>query len=187
MNGKERIALGSGKLYIMEITDVAGGAIPEDSEIEKAENLLGLIQGGASVEYSAEFYEASDDLGLAKRAMMTNEEVTLKTGIMTWCGNTLAKICSTARVTDDTVTGRRTVKIGGIANQNGKIYLLRFVAIDAQEGDSRVTIKGTNKTGFTLNFTKDKETVIDTEFKSVPIDDEGTLLIYTEEIPKASA
>lgn len=31
----------------------------------------------------------------------TEEEATLKSGIMTWCGKTLERLCSTARVTDD--------------------------------------------------------------------------------------
>ena len=32
---------------------------------------------------------------------------------------------------------------------------------------------------------KDKETVIDAEFKAVPHDSEGTLIVYEEEIPAA--
>ena len=56
----ERIVLGSGKLYIKEFVDT----IPQDSDIEQDENLLGLIQGGASLTYTPSFYEAKDDLGI---------------------------------------------------------------------------------------------------------------------------
>lgn len=173
----EKIVLGSGKLYIMEFT----GTVPTDLLFEVEDNLLGLIQGGASLEYKPKFVEAKDDLGLASKTVLTDEEVTLKSGIMTWCGKTLKKICATARATE--AAGKRTVKIGGISNQDGKKYAIRFVYLDAIDGDMRVTIVGNNQAGFSFKFAKDKETVIDAEFKAQPIDGEGTLIIFDEEIP----
>ncbi len=175
----EKIILGSGKLYILEST---GDTLPGDEDLEKEENLLGLIQGGATLEYRPTFYEAKDDLGLVSKIILTDEEVVLRSGIMTWCGKTLAKLCSTARITE--ANGRRTVKIGGVGNQDGKQYVLRFVHEDPVDGDIRVTIVGSNQAGFTLAFAKDKETVIDTEFKALPMDSEGTKIIYEEEIPE---
>lgn len=174
----EKIVLGSGKLYIDEFT----AEIPENTIIETDEKLLGLIQGGAELEYKPKFYEAKDDLGLATKVIMTEEEVTLKSGIMTWCGNTLAKLCSTARVTE--AAGKRTVKIGGLGKQDGKKYVIHFVHEDAQDGDIRITIVGNNQAGFTLKFAADKETVIDAEFKAMPLDSDGTKIIYEEDIPK---
>lgn len=175
----EKIVLGSGKLYTSEFT--SGSAIPDDATLEVEANLLGLIQGGATLEYKPTFYEAKDDLGLAKKTILTDEEVTLKSGVMTWCGKTLAKLCATARVAE--ALGKRTVKIGGVNNQNGKMYVIRFVHEDAIDGDIRVTIVGNNQAGFTLAFAKDKETVVDAEFKAQPQDSDGTLIIYEEEIP----
>jgi len=172
----EKIVLGSGKLYITEFT----GEIPENSDIETDSNLLGLIKGGASVEYKPEFYTAEDDLGLAKKTVLTKEEAALKSGLITWCGKTLKKLCSTARVTEN--GNVRKVKIGGAGNQDGKSYLIRFVHKDAVDGDVRVTIVGKNQAGFTLAFLADKETVVDAEFKAQPNDKEGTLIIYEEEI-----
>ncbi len=110
----ETLTLGSGKLYIDEFS----GTIPENTAIETEEKLLGLIQGGATLEYKPEFYTAEDDFGLVQKTIITKEEVTLKSGLCTWNGNTLAKLCQTARVTD--AAGKRTVKIGGRANDNGK-------------------------------------------------------------------
>lgn len=178
----EKIVLGSGLVYITEYS----GTIPEDSVIETDENLLGLIQGGATLEYKPEFYTAEDDLGRAKKTRMTKEEATLKSGIMTWCGKTLKKLCATARVTDDNTKKRRTVKIGGTGNQDGKKYLIRFVHSDPEEGIIRVSIVGSNQAGFSLAFVKDKETVIDAEFKAQPQDNEGTLILYDEEIAGAT-
>ena len=43
-------------------------------------------------------------------------------------------------------------------------------------------IVGQNEAGFTLAFAKDKETVVDAEFKASPMDSEGTLIHYEEEI-----
>ena len=51
----ERIVLGSGYLYISEF-DSKTKAIPTNEEIEKDENLLGLIQGGAEVTYKPSYH-----------------------------------------------------------------------------------------------------------------------------------
>ncbi|AGK95408.1 hypothetical protein [Clostridium pasteurianum] len=176
----DKIVLGSGKLYISEYTD---GTIPDNATLEVDANLLGLIQKGATVQYKPKFYEATDDLGLASKTMLTDEDVTLKSGVMTWCGKTLAKLCATARVTE--ASGKRTIKIGGIGKQDGKKYVIRFVHEDATDGDIRVTIVGNNQAGFSLAFAKDKETVVDAEFTAAPMDNEGTKIIYEEDIPVA--
>lgn len=174
----EKIVLGSGKLYVTEFT----GEIPESGIIETEENLLGLIQGGATLEYKPSFYSAKDDLGLVEKEVLTDEEATFKSGIMTWNGNTLAKLCSTARVEEK--EGKRIVKIGGIGNYKNQDYIIRFVHEDKVDGDIRTTIVGKNQAGFSLAFAKDKETVIDAEFKAKPHDEEGTKIIFEEEIPQ---
>lgn len=174
-NNIESIVLGSGKLYYEEFD----GTIPENTAIETKANLLGLISGGASLEYKPEYYTAEDDFGLVQKTIITKEEATLKSGVITWNGNTLAALSSTARVTE--VQNKRTVKIGGRGNDNGKSYVLHFVHEDVADGDIRVTIVGKNEAGFTLAFAKDKETVVDAEFKAKPHDNEGTLIVYEEE------
>lgn len=176
----DKIVLGSGKLYTTEFT---GGVIPDDKTIEVDTNLLGLIQGGATLQYKPKFVTVTDDLALRCKTILTEEEVTLKSGIMTWCGKTLTRLCATAAVTE--AAGKRTVKIGGIANQDGKQYVIRFVHFDAVEGYTRVTIVGNNQAGFSLAFVKDKETVIDAEFTAMPMDNVGTKIIYQEDIPTA--
>lgn len=182
MAEKEKIVLGSGKLYVKEFEN----SIPEDSALEVAENILGYIQGGATLSYTPSFYEAKDDLGLVIKKMLTNEEVVLKSGVMTWNGKTLEKLCGTARVSETETT--RTVKIGGIGNYNGKKYIIRFLHEDAADGDIRITIVGSNEAGFEMAFAKDKETVVNVEFKAMSgLDTEGTLVEYKEEIKKATA
>lgn len=180
---KEKIVLGSGDLYITEFDPSSVSELPAHDVIETAENKAGEIQGGAELEYASEFYTAKSDNGKATKTIMTNEDVKLKSGIMTWYGKTLQKLCATARISDNKATGKRTVKIGGIDNQDGKKYLIRFVHKDKNDGDIRLTIVGTNQSGFKMTFAKDKETVIDAEFVGEPMDNEGTLIVYEEDIP----
>lgn len=178
---KDSIVLGSGDLYCTGFLGT-DKEIPADTEIEKEENRLGHIKGGAEIEYKPNFYEAKDDMGKVSKVIITEEEATLKSGIMTWCGKTLEKLCQTARVEEK--DGKRIVKVGGIGNATGKKYLLRFVHKDDEDGDIRVTIVGNNQAGFVIAFAKDKETVIDAEFKAQPMDKEGTLILYEEDMDK---
>ena len=176
----EVITLGSGDLMIKEYD---GTTMPAYTDFDVATDLLGRIQGGATIEYSGEWYEAKDDTGKIVKTIITEEEATLKSGVLTWNGKTLEKLCSTARVTE--AEGIRTVKIGGVGNHNGKSYALCFHHVDKVDGDIYVVIRGVNQAGFSLAFAKDKETVIDAEFKCLPQDNDGTLIQYIEEIQAA--
>lgn len=177
----ERIVLGSGKIYITEYED----AIPADSALEVDANLLGAVSGGASLEYTNEYYTAISDDGTAQKTIMTAEKAVLKGGVCTFNADTLAVLCATASEVTETTT-KRTVKIGGLANQNGKNYVVRFLHEDPVDGDIRVTIVGQNTAGLTLAFAKDKETVLNPEFTAIPSDSNGTLVIYEETIPAAA-
>lgn len=179
---KETITLGSGKLYSVEYT----GTIPSNTDLEKESNILGYIQKGASLDYKPEFYEAEDDLGIVKKQILTKEEVTFKSGILTWNAETLKKLVATGRITEDAEKGMRTIKIGGINNNDGKQYIFHFVHEDKKDGNVRITIVGQNTAGFSLAFAKDAETVIDAEIKALPNDSEGTLIIFQEEYTPAT-
>ena len=170
------IHLGSGDLMLKEFLD----SMPKYTDFDVSTDLLGRIQGGATLEYKGTWYEAKDDTGKAVKTIITEEEATLKSGIMTWNGKTLAKLCSTARVTEE--NGIRTVKIGGVGNHDGKSYALCFHHTDKIDGDIWLVIRAVNQGGFSLAYAKDKETVVDAEFKCLPQDDEGTLIQYVEEI-----
>jgi hypothetical protein len=173
---KESIRLGSGDLMIKEYTDT----MPAYTEFNADTDLLGRIQGGCTIEYKGTWYDAKDDSGKAVKTIITEEEALLKSGVMTWNGETLTKLCSTARVTEE--GGIRTVKIGGVGNHNGKSYALCFHHTDKVDGDIYVVVRAVNQGGFSLAFAKDKETVIDAEFKCLPQDDEGTLIEFVEQI-----
>lgn len=173
----EIITLGSGDLMIKEYD---GSNMPKYSDFHVETDLLGRIQGGATLEYKGTWYDAKDDTGKAVKSIITEEEATLKSGIITWNGKTLGQLVSTARVSD--ADGIRTVKVGGVGNHDGKSYAICFHHTDKIDGDVWIVIRAVNQGGFSLAFAKDKETVIDAEFKCLPMDDEGTLIEYSEEI-----
>lgn len=179
MGELKKTALGSGKLYCLEYT----GTLPDFATIAVDANILGYIKGGASVEYKTESFDDTDDLGFCKINLITKEDIDLKTGFMTWNGETLTKICSTARTT--TAANVRTTKVGGLGNQSNKSYVLLFVHKDDVNGDTRLWIVGKNTSGFTFSYKPDTTTVLDVTFKALAQDSEGTLLKIEEDIPAA--
>lgn len=172
----ERIALGSGRVYYQEFT----GAIPEVDTLCVAANELAHVKNGASLEYTPEIYEATSDLGLVKKQVITSEEVILKLGFITWNANTLKTFADTGRVSEDQSKKTRTIKIGGIANATNTRYVICFHHKDTIDGDIWILIVGQCQSGFTLTFAVDEETVIEPEFKALPMDDEGTLVQLIE-------
>lgn len=173
----KRIVLGSGKLYC---TEYDGSTVPDTETICVDDNLLGYIKGGATLEYTPEFYEAKDDLGYCTKTIITSEEATLKSGVMTFNANTLNKLTDTGRVSEDGAKKQRTILIGGIGNAQNKRYVFCFHHSDKIDGDIWLLIVGQNQAGFSLAFAKDAETVIDAEFKALVQDGEGTLIKYIE-------
>jgi hypothetical protein len=171
----QKILLGSGSMYITAFTYPT---IPADATIETAENLIGLISGGATLEYKPSFVSIKDDSGAIAINRLTAEEVTLKSGVLTFNGDTLAKLSSTARVTVSST--KKTLKVGGLSNAGSTVYLVRFVNIDPVFGTTRVTIAGINQNGLTLPMAKDKETIVDAVFTGQALDSTGTLFQYDE-------
>lgn len=174
----EEYTLGSGHLHFGELTEK-----PADWEsfmvtfFAAQNNLLGRIKGGASVEYTTEKTEDRDDLGYVVIEEIKSEKVILKSGMMTWDGETLAAVCATARVTTDPDTGITTVKIGGLGNRNNKRYVIGF---EHYSKKLQVLIVGKNNEGFTFSFEQDKSTVIDVQFRAEALDSEGTLVVVRD-------
>ena len=134
-------------------------------------------------------YEAKDDMGKVSKTIITEEEATLTAGLMTFSGKTLDKLVDTARESEKTVNGKkyRVVKVGGVANRKGKKYIICFHHVDPVDGDIFVMIVGNNQAGFELSFVKDAATVVNAEFHAMPMDGEGTLIEYAEEIIEDNA
>lgn len=182
----EEYTLGSGDLFIKEYT--AGTTITAEEVITNGER-LGEIKGGASLEYTTETKEDSSDLGRTKIVIISKEDVVLKSGVMTWNGKTLEKLCQTARVSEsgEGSAKKRTIKIGGLAHAANKSYAVAF----QYKGDGKkgltVLIVGKNTAGFTVSFSSDNATVIDAEFKAQALDNDGTLVVIEETVPAAES
>lgn len=176
----KNITLGSGKAYIVEYNE---GTELSHTDICKPDNLLGYIKGGAELSYTAETTEEKDDLGLVSKIVTTSEEAILKLGLLTWNGDTLKHLADRCAVTE--ASGLRTIHIGGAGNSQGKEWAVCFFHEDKKDGNLWVLIRGTNTAGFTLTFAADAGTVIEPEFKALPLDDNGTLVTLIEEIPAA--
>ena len=170
------IPVGSGHLY----ADAFTGSIPADSVIEAEENRLGYIEKGATVQYKPTSKVLKDDLGIIQRVVITDETVTLKASMNAWSSANLDVLCASGRITE--TAGHRTIKIGGLNYASNKLWLFRFVHHDKQYGDVRITIVGTSTGGFTLSYKPDDAGNLDLEVTAQPSDNEGTLILYDEEV-----
>ena len=146
---KDTITIGSAKAYMMAVTDT----MPTQEDLFKPENRVGYIKGGAAVEYTEETYEEKDDLGIVSKIITTSEEAIVKMGLITWDGTVLQKLIDRCTVTE--ADGKRTVKIGGAGNAQGKYYAIGLHHEDKVDGDLWVTIKGRNTAGVTLTLAAD--------------------------------
>lgn len=165
------VTLGSGDLYIMDFE----GSIPQDTEIEVLTNKIGSIKGGAELEYAPESYTVTGDNGMTYKAFITKEEVTFKSGILTWNLDVLDKLTMGGELT--TEEEKKVLKIGKNGSSAIKQVLIRFVhSIDAKN-KVRMTMIGSPTSGFTLAFNPEEETVIDAEFSALSQED-GTLVKF---------
>jgi hypothetical protein len=171
---KDEVILGSGELYMMDYP--SDGTIPEDGVIEVTANNVGHISGGASIEYKPTTYDVENDKREVLKRVVTKEEVTFKSGVLTFSNYNLQKL-STGTVTEDTT--EITLKIGG--GNALRRNLVRFVHTKDDGKKLRVTLVGSPTDGFTLTFAKDKETIVDAVIKALSQTD-GTLVEIRDQI-----
>lgn len=171
------IILGSGNLYVAEYDADTG--IPADETIETTANTMGRIKGGATLEYKPTTYEVVDDTQYVVKRFVQSEEVTFKSGVLTWDMANLQRLAGACEYTN--ANGKQTIKVGGRGANGLKPYVIRFVHNDGEKV-LRVSLVGTSNAGFSLAFVPDKETVIDAEFKALSSDEAGTLVIVTESV-----
>ncbi|WP_230228815.1 hypothetical protein, partial [Allobaculum mucilyticum] len=123
---EERIALGSGKIYLIEQPSTLETDLENlDTMITKycvAANEFGAVKNGATLTYTPTNYTASDDLGRFTKTIVQEEVVTLGCGLITIGANMLKVLVDTAR-TEETTANRKVIKIGGTANAKNASYL----------------------------------------------------------------
>lgn len=173
-----RIALGSVDIYFQEFTGTKVEDIPEDSAIEVDSNMIGRTKDGGEIAYSTTYYTAKSDDGKAQRTELQEDAATLSFGLITWNGDTITKIVETA--SSSVTEGKRRTLIGGVANRNEKVYLIRAVHKDKVKGDVRYTVIGKNVQGFAAAYKPAQESVITPSIQAEPFED-GRLIVIDED------
>ncbi|WP_288868807.1 hypothetical protein [uncultured Parvimonas sp.] len=158
---KDEIIFGAGEVYITEYTE---GAIPEHNLIETEENNVGHCQGGFTVEYKPETYEVKNQYGKTVRKFLKGEDISAKTGVLSWDLKRLAEL-STAKFTEDKSKHNKKLTFGG-SGKSFKTVILRFVHIKEDGKKLRFTMIGQAGNGFSIEFA-DKELVIDAEIQAI--------------------
>lgn len=161
MNNKDEIIMGAGELYLMVFE---GAEIPEHEVIESVENHVGHCQGGFSIDYKPDVYDVKNQHNKIVKRFTIGEEITTKTGILTWDLKRL-EMLSTAKYTVDTVKKVRKLVFGG-KNPLATV-LVRFVHTKENGKKIRWTTIAQGGNGFALEFSGEKELTIDAELASI--------------------
>lgn len=183
---EERIALGSGKIYLIERPESLDTDLENlDTMITKycvAANEFGAVKNGATLTYTPTNYTASDDLGRFTKTIVQEEVVTLGCGLITIGANMLKVQVDTAR-TEETTANRKVIKIGGTANAKNASYLVIFEHLDAKDGNIYVIIVGQNTAELQFSFQPGAETILNPTFTAEGLDEDGTKLIIVMDKP----
>ncbi|MBU0279211.1 MULTISPECIES: hypothetical protein [unclassified Gemella] len=162
-NRIDEFIFGSGELYLVAATD---GEIPEDATIEVEANNVGHCSGGATLEYKPEAYDVKNQYNKVVKRFIKGEEVSFKTGILTWNLDMLSKL-SNARVETVTKNSKQSKKLVFGAGGSLASNIVRFVHTKDNGKKVRITLIGQAGNGFALEFSGEKETTIDAEFMAV--------------------
>lgn len=160
MANTDEIILGACEVYMYEFN---GTEIPADDVIETDEHNVGHTSGGASVEYKPKKYDVENSYGKVVKSFIINEEITAKTGLLSWRLENLA-LLSTAKFTVDTTKKTRTLTFGGGGAL--KSVLVRFVHTKDNGKKIRFTMIGQGGNGFNIGFNS-KELSIDAEITAI--------------------
>ena len=181
---KDSIMLGSGRIYCIEANDDEyadlhsnEGLINLCRELIKDENKLAHIKGGATANYEITYYSAKDDLGEIERTKPQEDKASLGIGVInTIKMDYLEKLFPTVE-RDSSIDELIIDRIGGINNDNGKVYYFAFVNED-EDGDTIVLVKGKNTAALALAFQPGQESTLSPEIQGEPLDKNGRRLIH---------
>lgn len=163
---KEEIILGACDVFMYEFN---GTAIPSDAEIETDAHCVGHTSGGASVEYKPTKYDVTNSYGKTVRSFITKEEITVKTGLLSWRLENVA-LLSSAKITQPEANDEAPIKkltFGGGDDSKLNTVLVRFRHLKKDTGKYlRFTCVAQGGNGFTMAFS-DTEMSIDAELGAI--------------------
>lgn len=179
MKDNNEIILGAGEVFMYEFS---GSVVPETAVIETEDHNVGHCSGGFSIDYKPDKYDVVNSYGKTVKSFITKEEITAKTGILTWALDKLA-LLSTAKITVDKIKKTRTLTFGGGGEL--KTVLLRFVHTKSNGKKLRFTMIGQGGNGFAMEF-GEKELTIDSEIAAIEYV-KNFLAEFEEELTDAEA
>lgn len=180
MKDKDEILLGAGEVFMMDFT---GDEIPEDSAIETDANNVGHCSAGFTVDYKPTKYDVINQYDKIVKSFITKEEITAKTGILTWELERLSML-STAEYSEDKSKKVRQLKFTG-KGKTLKTVLMRFRHEKENGKFIRFTMIGQGGSGFALEFSS-KELTVDAEITAINKLD-GFLAMFEEELTDEEA
>lgn len=153
------VILGAGELYMYEFN---GDKMPTHAEIETDEHNVAHCSGGFKVEYKPTKHEVKNQYGQTIKTAITKEDITTKTGILTWDLEKMS-LLSTAKFTKE--KGIEKLTFGGKSKL--KTVLVRFVHTKDDDKKIRFSMVGQAGNGFHVEFGCDKELTIDAEINAI--------------------
>lgn len=162
MSKKEEIIIGAGEVYLYEFI---GETVPENTVIEIPANNVGHCSGGFSVEYKPDIYDVKNQYGKIVKRFIKGQEITAKTGILSWNLENIALI-SAAKYKKATTTDKKNTLTFGGSGDSLKTVLLRFVHQKENGNKIRFTMIGQGGNGFNIEFA-DSELVVDAEITAI--------------------
>ncbi|WP_100408439.1 hypothetical protein [Bacillus solitudinis] len=157
------ILFGAGELFVLpETVDLDTST---DSEIEAAMLKIGESSGESTLNYSTDFYDVKGGvLNQTIASFVTSEEVMFNAGVCTLDMGILNEISATY-YSEDELTGKRTLGIGG--KLTVPVKQLLFIHTKRQDGKKLKLkmYKAQNRSGIQLTFNPESESVFNFEFK----------------------
>ena len=184
---KESILLGSGHCYCIEATEgeydlsTQQGVKNLVTALETEQTQLAHIKGGATYNYTVNYYTASDDLGETEKIKMTEDSASLKLGMIATINQSyLQKLFPTVE-RDASDENFVITRMGGVNNDDGKVYFFAFINEDT-DGDTIVIVKGKNTAALSEQFQAANETTLEAEIAAKSLDKNGRKAILVERV-----
>lgn len=155
------ILIGAADVFMYQFD---GKEIPEDSVIETAEHSVGHCSAGFTVNYKPTKYEIENHHGNVVKSYITKEEISAKTGIMSWDLEKIS-LLSTGAVTVDGEKKVRKLLFTG-EGKALKTVLIRAVHVKENGKKLRFTMIGQGGSGFSIAF-ENKEITVDAELAAI--------------------
>ncbi len=181
---KSTACLGSGYTYIIEFNETVKLDAASIKALCTEENKAGETSKGATLTYTADVHEETDDHGNVMRTIITKETVELDTGLFTWDMDTITKLSATSRIEKD--GNYNVLTLGGLGKDNGKRYAVIFKQIDPELGDLYIAMIATNVAGLSFAFARDNVTKLSPKFRALPNGEGHGLVKMFEDVPAAS-